>query len=116
MLLKDKESLAIEILKLKCESQRKAREQQPSASKETTHQDIKVLKQMMKSIEESSIKEKNFFQRQIVKKDEEINILKYEINQLRASEKSLMNQVKLSGDSFRNRSRNSSINDSFKRG
>ena len=114
-MLKDKENLALEILKLKCDSQRRAKDQ-PLSVKESTQQDIKVLKQMMKSIEESSIKEKNFFQRQIVKKDEEINILKYEINQLRASEKSLMTQLKITGESFKNRSRNSSINDSFKRG
>ena len=69
--------------------------------KESTQQEIKILKQMMKSIEENSTKEKNYFQRQIVKKDEEINLLKYQIDQIKINEKSLMNQIKFSENKFR---------------
>lgn len=95
--------MALEVLKIKCENQRKAKEQSMKCNESNTQQEIKVLKQMMKGIEESSIKEKNYFQRQIIKKDEELNTLRYQISQIKANEKSLMSQIKFSEEKFRNR-------------
>ena len=125
-LTKEKEVLALEILKLRSEEKHRNRRVDSlpnvSALKESGNaQEIKILKQMMKSIEENSIKEKNFFQRAIIKKDEEINLLKYQINQVKSSEKSLMSQLKYSEDKFRNKnvsrnsSRNTSIDHSFRK-
>ncbi len=65
------------------------------------HQEIKLLKQMMKSIEENSLKEKNYFQRQLIKKDEEINILRYQLDQRVANEKNLLHHIKFGEEKFR---------------
>jgi hypothetical protein len=70
---------------------------------------------MMKSIEESFVKEKNFFQRQIIKKDEEINILKYQLSQTKMNEKNLLNQIKFGEEKFRRSRNNSLTNDSLNR-
>jgi len=119
-LVKEKEALTVEILKIKCENQKRLNSlskdsSNTSATTTTTQQEIKVLKQMMKSIEESSVKEKNFYQRQMVKRDEELAALRYEIGQLRATEKALSSQLKFSEERVRNRSRNnSSISESIR--
>lgn len=116
--------LALEILKIRSEDKQKNKQidsMSMSSSKESNAQEIKILKQMMKNIEENSIKEKNFFQRTIIKKDEEINFLKYQINQVKSSEKSLMSQLKFSEEKIRSRnpsrnsSRNTSIDNSFRK-
>ena len=88
--------MELEILKLKSEK-KKNQDISNISLKESTQQEIKLLKQMMKSIEENSTKEKNYFQRQIVKKDEEINLLKYQIDQIQMNEKNLKNQIKFNG-------------------
>jgi len=116
-LVKEKEALAVEILRMKCENQKRLSKDSSntSATTTTTQQEIKVLKQMMKGIEESSVKEKNFYQRQMVKRDEELAALRYEIGQLRATEKALSSQLKFSEERVRNRSRNnSSISESIR--
>ena len=59
-----------------------------------TRREIKNLKQMIKSIEESSSKEKCVFQKQILKKNREIEILRRELDEARVTERTLRNQLK----------------------
>jgi hypothetical protein len=56
--------------------------------------EIKSLKQMLKNIEEDSLKEKSTFQKQLHKKIKENNQLIEEISELKSSERTLTHQIK----------------------
>lgn len=60
---------------------------------ETMTKEIKSLKQMIKNIEEDSLKEKTAFQKQLHKRIKENNQLIEEINEIRANERSLKHQI-----------------------
>ncbi|CAF0876497.1 unnamed protein product [Brachionus calyciflorus] len=56
--------------------------------------ETKLLRQMIKTIEEKALKEKNIYQKQLQKKKQEIEILKNELQQSRMSERNLKNEIK----------------------
>lgn len=87
LLHKDKDKIEIELIE--CKNELKSRETNDNMVKE-----IKVLKQMIKSIEEESLKEKNMLQKQLQKKTKECSHLIEECEELKASERNLKHQIK----------------------
>lgn len=65
-----------------------------SKSLVTMSKENKLLKQMIKTLEESAMKEKNSYQKQLLRKKEEINELNDEIFRLKSSERTLSHQIK----------------------
>lgn len=62
---------------------------------ETLQKEVKILKQMIKSIEEDSLKEKTTWQKQMQKKIREMQQINDELDEVRASERNLRHQVKV---------------------
>ena len=60
---------------------------------ETMIKEIKSLKQMIKNIEEDSLKEKTTFQKQLHKKIKENNQLIEELSEIRSNERTLKHQI-----------------------
>ena len=60
---------------------------------DTLHKEVKILKQMIKSIEEDSLKEKTAWQKQMQKKIREMQQINDELDEVRASERNLRHQV-----------------------
>ncbi len=60
----------------------------------TTQAEIKILKQIIKTIEEKSVKEKNMLQKQLMKKKQEIETLKVQINDMKMKERNLRNELR----------------------
>lgn len=60
----------------------------------TLNKEIKLLKKMIKSMEEGSMKEKTSYQKQLMKKKEEINQLNDDIFKLKTNERNLLSQIK----------------------
>ena len=69
-------------------------EKSESKSLSTMSKEIKLLKQMIKTLEESAMKEKNSYQKQLLKKKEEINELNDEVFRLKSNERTLAHQIK----------------------
>lgn len=63
--------------------------------------ETKLLRQMIKTIEEKALKEKNLFQKQLQKKKQEVEILKNELQQSRVNEKNLKNEIKCLSNELR---------------
>jgi coiled-coil domain-containing protein 61 len=88
-LLKEKEALDLELFECKRELKSHMND-----TNETMQKEIKLLKQMIKNIEEDSLKDKTNYQKQLHKKTKEINQLIEEIEEVRASERNLKHQLK----------------------
>ncbi len=65
-----------------------------NSTNDTMQKEIKLLKQMIKNIEEDSLKEKNVHQKQLHKKTKEFNQLIDDLEELRASERNLKHQLR----------------------
>ena len=91
-LKKENESLELEISRLNNANQTKFNGSHLSDTK--THKEINSLKKMIKIIEEDSVKEKNLFLKQIIKKNEEINQLKCQMNKMIDNERSMVHKLK----------------------
>lgn len=65
-----------------------------STTIDSTQKDVKILKQIIKTLEEKSMKEKNIYQKQIQKKKNEIEILKEQLDEQRMIERNLRNEIK----------------------
>jgi coiled-coil domain-containing protein 61 len=69
--------------------------QQPKKKTTTTHQnEVKILKQIIKTIEEKSIKEKNMLQKQLQKKKQECDLLKNHLTDSKLNERNLKNELR----------------------
>lgn len=55
---------------------------------------IKLLKQIVKTIEEKSLKEKNLLQKQLNKKKQECEALKNQLSEVKIIERNLRNELK----------------------
>ena len=63
---------------------------------QNNHQkDIKLLKQIIKTLEEKSLKEKNMFQKQLIKKKQEIDILREQLSEKKIIETNLKNEIRI---------------------
>ncbi len=63
---------------------------------QNNHQkDIKLLKQIIKTLEEKSMKEKNMFQKQLMKKRQEIDILRGQLSEKKIIETNLKNEIRI---------------------
>ena len=82
--------LILKILKLEMELKGKVVD-----TNDTLQKEVKLLKQMIKSIEEDSLKEKTNWQKQLHKKSREMHQLNEELDELRASERNLRHQVRV---------------------
>lgn len=60
----------------------------------TSRAEIKILQQIIKTIEEKSIKEKNVLQKQLTKKKQEVEVLKDQVTDLKITERNLRNEIK----------------------
>ncbi len=65
-----------------------------STTIDSTQKDVKILKQIIKTLEEKSMKEKSIFQKQLQKKKNEIEILKDQLDEQRMVERNLRNEIK----------------------
>ncbi len=57
--------------------------------------DIKLLKQIIRTLEEKSLKEKNMFQKQLIKKKQEIDILREQLSEKKIIETNLKNEIRI---------------------
>ena len=76
---------------IECKRELKGRMQDTN---ETMDKEMKILKQMIKNIQEDALKDKSSYQKQIHKKTKEYNLLIEELDELKASERNLKHQVK----------------------
>jgi len=101
-LKKENESLELEIQQL---TQTKMNGSQYSSTIDTkTHKEINSLKKMIKCIEEDAMKEKNTHLKQLIKKNEEINQLKIQMNRMIDNERNMVNKLKAIKDLEQSRS------------
>ncbi|RNA38001.1 coiled-coil domain-containing 61-like isoform X3 [Brachionus plicatilis] len=63
--------------------------------------ETKLLRQMIKTIEEKALKEKNLFQKQLQKKKQEVEILKNELQESRMNERNYKNEIKCLSNELR---------------
>ena len=67
-------------------------ENEPSVN---TNKDIRLLKQIIRTLEEKSLKEKNVYQKQVQKKRQEIEVLRDQLNEQRIVETTLRNELRV---------------------
>ncbi len=76
--------------------QKEAAEDQTPRNQPNNHQkDIRLLKQIIKTLEEKSLKEKNMFQKQLMKKRQEIDILREQLSEKKIIETNLKNEIRI---------------------
>ena len=102
---KEKEILQQEVNKLRNEMKNFSEEDEfndeievgieKGRKKQTNSQtEIKILKQIIKTIEEKSTKEKNMLQKQLMKRKQEVEIYKGQITDLKITERNLRNELR----------------------
>ncbi len=92
-LKKENESLEIENQRLTNLSQESKLNSSQTIDMKTL-KELNSLKKMIKSIEEDAIKEKTLYQKQLIKKTEEINKLKTQMNKMVEHERNMCNKLK----------------------
>lgn len=65
-----------------------------TAAEQSHQQQIRLLKQIVKTIEEKSLKEKTVLQKQLAKKRQECETLKHELDEMRVTERGLRNELR----------------------
>lgn len=65
-----------------------------STSNHSHHQQIRLLKQIVKTIEEKSLKEKTVLQKQLAKKRQECESLKQQLSEMRINERGLRTELR----------------------
>jgi hypothetical protein len=63
--------------------------------------ETKLLKQIIKTIEEKSLKEKNLLQKQLIKRKQEIDLLKQQLSEVKLSERNLKNELRMMSNEVR---------------
>lgn len=67
---------------------------QTVADNQSHQQQIRLLKQIVKTIEEKSLKEKTVLQKQLAKKRQECETLKHQLGEMRVTERGLRNELR----------------------
>lgn len=88
--MKEKEALELQLL----EANHKIKQSISLTTNDQMQKEVKMLKQMIKNIEEDSLKEKSNYQKQIHKKTKENNQLLEEIDEIKSIERNLRHQIK----------------------
>ena len=65
-----------------------------SDKQDSAHKEVKLLKQMIKMIEEKNLKEKNIYFKKMQQKNKEIETLKAQLEKMRVNERNLKNEIR----------------------
>lgn len=65
-----------------------------SDKQDSAQKEVKLLKQMIKMIEEKNLKEKNIYFKKMQQKTKEIETLKAQLEKMRVNERNLKNEIR----------------------